>query len=154
MKQALASDPKYSKPQVASAGLDGTVRTWDPVDGSQIEQYGRLDPYDIAFPVGHKGPVKRVLMSPDSLRIISAGDDGKVKVWKTVAKHEKRVNYVSFTPDGTRAFTCSDDKTCRAFDVTTGTELTKIVGHTGGINMRWDSDVFGVEGLRVLGWRH
>lgn len=75
-------------------------------------------------------------MSPDSLRIISAGDDGTVKVWKTTAKHEKRVNYVSFTPDGTRAFTCSDDKTCRSFDVNTGTELTKIVGHTGGINMR------------------
>jgi WD40 repeat protein len=61
--------------------------------------------------------------------------DGRIKVWKLQAKHEKRINHVSFTPDGTRALTCSDDKTCRAFEVRTGTELTKIVGHTGSVKM-------------------
>jgi WD40 repeat protein len=36
------------------------------------------------------------------------------------------VNYASFSPDGQRIVTASDDKTARVWDAATGTELLKL----------------------------
>ena len=121
-------------PQVVSTGDDGTVRVWDTADGCQMDQYGRERPEQVTIPEGHKGVCNRCLLSKDCLRAISSGQDGFVKIWKMRGGHEKRINALSFTPDQTRVITCSADKTVRAFDVLSTTELTKIVGHVGPIN--------------------
>ena len=121
-------------PQVVSTGDDSTVRVWDTSDGCQMDQYGRDRPDQLSLPEGHKGAANRCLLTRDCLRAISSGVDGRVKVWKMLGGHEKRINSVAFTEDKTRIITCSDDKTVRSFDVVSTTELTKIVGHVGPIN--------------------
>eukprot|EP00961_Rhodomonas_salina_P004328 59401-Rhodomonas_salina.5 len=83
--------------QIVSCGEDGTVRMWDAneaLQGSQVKQNtGRSLAWhptanfvrsagveDEKWEAGHVGAVTRCLISPDCLRVISAGADKTVKV--------------------------------------------------------------------------
>jgi WD40 repeat protein/tetratricopeptide (TPR) repeat protein len=64
------------------------------------------------------------------------GGDGTVRPWRLpesevrlFAGHTGPVWGVSFSPDGQKALTTSDDKTVRLWDVTTGQELKRLTGH-------------------------
>ncbi|MBZ0290574.1 MAG: serine/threonine protein kinase, partial [Anaerolineae bacterium] len=56
--------------QLASAGLDKTVRLWDVASGQEI-----------AIMHGHSGWINAVTFSPDGGMIASGSDDGTVKLW-------------------------------------------------------------------------
>ncbi len=56
--------------QVATAGVDGVVRLWDPDTGEQ----------DLELR-GHGTNVQAVVFSPDGTRLASVGNDGLVRVW-------------------------------------------------------------------------
>ncbi|EKX45371.1 hypothetical protein GUITHDRAFT_71422 [Guillardia theta CCMP2712] len=118
-------------PQVISTSDDGTVRLWDTSDGSQIDQFS--DDSVGTSSQGHNGRCTRCLLSYDCLRAVSAGVDGAMKIWKVKVGHDKRINCVKFSADETRVITCSMDKTIRAFEVLSTTELAKIVGHVGPV---------------------
>lgn len=120
-------------PQVISSGEDATIRVWDMSDGSQLDQWGRLNRMQLQYAEGHVGSGRRCLLSHDCLRAVSSGDDGTVKIWKLKGGHEKQINFLSFTPDRTRVITCSNDKTVRSFEVLSSTEMTKSVGHVGPV---------------------
>jgi WD40 repeat protein/TPR repeat protein len=47
-----------------------------------------------------------------------------------LAGHSARVNYASFSPDGTRVVTASNDHTARIWDAAGGLELLQLEGHT------------------------
>lgn len=48
--------------------------------------------------------------------------------------HKKRVRQVSFSPDGLRLATASDDGTVRVWDLMTGNPLAVLKGHEGAVN--------------------
>ncbi|MET0728377.1 MAG: WD40 repeat domain-containing protein [Acidimicrobiales bacterium] len=83
--------------QIATAGVDGAVRLWDPDTEEQ----------DLELR-GHGTSVQGVVFSPDGTRLASVGNDGVVRVWALglddlVAIAERRL---------TRSFT---DEECRQF---------------------------------------
>jgi WD40 repeat protein len=57
-------------PLLVSAGVDGTVRLWDP-EAPQCLHVLR----------GHAGPVAAVGFSPDGALVVSAGSDATVRLW-------------------------------------------------------------------------
>ena len=47
--------------------------------------------------------------------------------------HQGTVTWLAFSPDGTRAFTSSSDKTARIWDAASGKEVRKLEGHTEAV---------------------
>ncbi|MFO0846525.1 MAG: nuclear transport factor 2 family protein, partial [Gemmataceae bacterium] len=124
---------------LASGGMDGTVRFWDPATGRQTKLLK-----------GHKGWVSHVSFSPDGRRLASGsmifsnavfaatGDwekstTGEVIVWDVASGRELRrfPGGISalFSPDGKRLGFPSG-RQAKVADVETGQELATITGHT------------------------
>jgi WD40 repeat protein/tRNA A-37 threonylcarbamoyl transferase component Bud32 len=82
--------------------------------------------------------------SPDATRLVSAGLDGKIKVWQVTAPqelvgftgHAGSIRGLAFSPDGQRLASASEDRTARVWDVTTGQQVLFLRGH--------EDDVLGV----------
>ena len=69
--------------------------------------------------------------------------------------HSCWVFSVSFSPDGSRIVSGSDDKTVRVWDSHTGAELMKLEGHAGGVrSVDWHGDkiVSGSDDWTVRVW--
>ena len=85
------------EPVLASAGLDGSVRLWDPVGGAQLRVL-----------TGHNGGVLALAWGSlsGSTVLISAGSDAIVRLWdprrfrEVVIKFENLLLDVSISPDG------------------------------------------------------
>ncbi len=60
--------------------------------------------------------------------------------------HREPVNCVSFSPDGTRIVSGSNDWTLRVWDAESGAELSKLRGHCGGVN----SVTYSPDGTRIV----
>lgn len=78
---------------------------------------------------GHSNRVWAAAFTPDSQRVITAGWDGKLRLWQagdgrelaTFSGHRNQVVWsVAVTPDGRRAVSASQDGTLRVWDLTTG----------------------------------
>jgi len=63
----------------------------------------------------------------------------------TLRGHERRVFSVSFSPDGKRIVSGSEDKTIKLWDLSTSAELMTLRGHEGGVGA-----VFGPNGKRIV----
>lgn len=81
---------------LATAGDDGTVRTWDPATGTET---ARL--------TGHRGAVEAVAVAPDGTWLASAGFDGTVRIWEresgqavTIMRTDGRLSACAWIPDG------------------------------------------------------
>ena len=83
-----------------------------------------------------------VAFSPDDRRLAVAGiigtwiydvRPGKTKELDLLAGHTDRVRYVSFSPDGNRIASASNDMTVRLYEVATGEHIAKLEGHTGPV---------------------
>ncbi|MER6312449.1 AAA family ATPase, partial [Streptomyces sp. NPDC001581] len=127
-------------PRLATAGDDGTVRTWDPTTGTQVGE-----------PLtGHDGTVRAVAVftaSDGTTRLAAGGGDGTVRIWdpttgtqvgEPLTGHDGHVDAVAaFTaPDGTtRLATGSGDGTVRIWNPTTGTQVGEpLTGHDGHVD--------------------
>lgn len=96
---------------------------------------------DDSRPSSHSAAVRRVAVSPDGARAVSASDDGSAMVWDLstmrsvlmLAGHDAAVTDVEFTRDGTRVITSSKDSTVRIWDLGGGKELSTLKGHEGEI---------------------
>jgi WD40 repeat protein len=117
--------------QLASAGLDGTVRLWDTVTGREDRTLH-----------GHSDEVFSVAFSADGKRLASTGVDGTVRLWDAATGREEQNlkahanwgNSVAFSPDGTLVASGSFDQTIKVWDVATGREvLPTLKGHTGRV---------------------
>ncbi|HTV78056.1 MAG TPA: protein kinase [Steroidobacteraceae bacterium] len=83
--------------------------------------------------------------TPDALNVFEAARaaDGAVLA---LTGHEARVNYASFSPDGTRVVTASNDHTARIWDAASGLELRRLTGHTEPLSCA----EFSPDGRRVI----
>jgi WD40 repeat protein/serine/threonine protein kinase len=102
---------------------------------------------------GHTGPVLKVAFSADGTRILSAGQDGSVRVWDaadgqsllTLSGLAAFATSVAFSSDGKRIAFASDDRTIRVCDVRTEKVLSTLTGHTRPIT----DMAFNHEGTRI-----
>ena len=106
---------------LATAGGDGTVRTW-AADGTAR-----------ATLTGHHGWMNAVAVAPDGTWLATAGDDGTVRTWAadgtaraTLTGHHGPVNAVAVAPDGTWLATAGGTVRTWAAD---GTPRATLTGH-------------------------
>ncbi|MEB3223274.1 MAG: WD40 repeat domain-containing protein, partial [Candidatus Sericytochromatia bacterium] len=102
---------------------------------------------------------RRLALSRDGRRVASVGYDSerrvyRLEVWdvdtgrllRTVATHREAINAVSFTADGGRLATASDDQTIAVWDVETGEAVPAFGGHRAAVRCV----AFGPGGTRVV----
>jgi WD40 repeat protein len=100
--------------RVVSADVDGTIRTWDPLDAE--------DPVVIGI---HSGGVERVTAGADGDTIASAGNDGTVRIWNAnrnaepvvLHGHHSAINDLAFSQDGKVVASAGYDGTAKVWDV-------------------------------------
>jgi eukaryotic-like serine/threonine-protein kinase len=89
---------------LATAGKDGTVRLWDPQNGTNRVTL-----------LGHTDEVNWVSFSPDGRILATTGNDRTVRLWDAatgqlksiLSNHDDEVVAVIFTPDGRRMISAS-----------------------------------------------
>src|SRR5437763_805723 len=90
---------------------------------------------------GHSGPINAIAWSPEGRRIVSASEDGTLRVWgldagselRTPASHTDAFFSVVVTPDGRRAVSASRDGTLKAWDLESGSLLRTLEGHSDSV---------------------
>jgi Flp pilus assembly protein TadD len=134
--------------RLASVGSDYTIRAWDAASGQQL--------------LTLKGWGERVTYSPDGRRVAAvAGLDRTVRIWDaasgqellTLKGHTDLVSDVSYSPDGRRLASASQDGTVRIWDAASGQELLTLRGPTSFVQ----SVAFSPDGRRLamaggVGW--
>jgi hypothetical protein len=88
---------------------------------------------------GHTGLINSAVFSPNGAKILTAGEDGKARLWDRDGKpldilegHTAPVKEAVFAPDGSRILTASRDSTARLWDPD-GKPLAILRGHTYGL---------------------
>ena len=95
-----------------------------------------------SFP-GHDGSVGQIALSRDGKKLVSGGTDREPRVWaldppqlvRTLPRHPGWVQGCDFSPGGEFVATGCRDGVIRIFDLATGGEQRKLVGHIG---RTWD----------------
>jgi WD40 repeat protein len=113
---------------IAAAGGDGTIVLW--------RRGGR----SIVL-TGHEGRVNAVHFSGDGTRIVSAGDDGVVRVWTetgalefALSEHVGGATDAVFSPGGTAIVTTDRARHVREWSATDGRLIRDLVGHFASVN--------------------
>ena len=91
--------------------------------------------------IGHEGVIGSTRFSPDGRFIVTASDDGTVRLWNAQTGQEVRqfighgaiVNAVTVSPDSRFLVSASADGTARIWDFASGAELRRIEGDSGTI---------------------
>ncbi len=137
-----ADDPKVigpfpDVPHLDDVAADGLMAIAGGDDRSHVVKV------DGGFDLGKASEIvvvdgTRPSLSPDGKRIATI-DDRKATVWQidggkqlaVLSGHEDEIRDVSFSPDGTRLVTASEDKTARIWDAVTGKLLMTLRGQHG-----------------------
>ncbi len=77
---------------------------------------------------GHQGTVLSISFSRDSRRVVTACEDGKVRIWsvpdwkllQTLSGHQGPVHWAEFSPDGNWVASGGEDKTVRIWSASDG----------------------------------
>ncbi len=159
--RSVASSPDGER--VLTGSGDKTARLWNAETGEEVQRF-----------VGHTGAVWSVGFSPDGERVLTGSLDETARLWNAETgeevqrfeghrwdnreptpsnfasrsgyKKEGSVRSVASSPDGERVLTGSGDKTARLWNVETGEEVQRFVGHGEGVS----SVAFSPDGERVL----
>lgn len=105
---------------------------------------------------GHAGAIQSLVFSQDDARVISAGDDGTIRIWdlRNPAQLELRrieglagkVMSLGTSSDGNQVIAGFADNVLRLYSVTDGMLLKEFSGHTGAIVSTgfWNGQVYSV----------
>jgi WD40 repeat protein len=141
--------------RLASAGQDSTVKVWLADTGDQVFTFrGVTQPHHVTWSpdstqlavrgeydvrvldlsrelpqfVGHTDTVVDAQWSPDGQRVVTAGQDGSVRMWNSAkgegtpvfGNYPNGAGFVSWSPDGTRFVTTGRLGLLRIWDVASG----------------------------------
>jgi WD40 repeat protein len=90
---------------------------------------------------GHGETIRAVAVAPDGSWLVSAGQDGMVRIWDaatgreqaTLVGHTGLTVAVAIAPDGTWLATGSVNRTVQVWEADTGTKRAALTGHTGWV---------------------
>jgi WD40 repeat protein len=108
---------------IASGGGDAVLRLW------RVDDLGRSSPKPQRELSGHEATIQQVqFLPPDSSRLVSAGDDGRIIVWNVKracpvqeSKVQKyRIYGIAMHPDGELVAAASGDGSVRLFSIAKG----------------------------------
>ena len=102
----------------------------------------------------HPARVHTAALSPDERRIVTASEDGVVRVWdgdgrgepRLLRGHADQVNAAAWSPDGRRIVSAASDQTVRVWDVDGDGEPLVLRGHTARVH----AASFSPDGRRVV----
>ncbi len=170
--------------QIVSAGADGTVRIWDVASGAAVRSLdgphgvcpvrgvqpdgrrssapvrrhgahlGCGERHSRAQPRGSYGSGQLCGVQPDGQQIVSAGDDGTVRIWdaasgtavRSLEGHTRSGSWsAAYSPDGKQIVSAGADGTVRIWDVASGAAVRSLEGHAGyvsvcGVQPGWAAD--------------
>src|SRR5262245_20501105 len=106
------------------------LRFWEVSTGVELDRFS-----------GHSSAVTCVAFAPRAARAASASRDGTLHVWNTIYRQssfsfrrpESPVLSMSFSPDGQRLLTGSEDCVVRVWDLRSGERLIRCEGHTAAV---------------------
>ena len=126
--------------EVLAASRDGSLRLWDRESGTLVREFTQ----ERGAPGGKERPggwVHACAFSPTGREVVSASEDGKLRLWdraagslvRTFEGHTGQVTACAFSPDGETILSASADRTLRLWDRATGQLLQTLEGHTGAV---------------------
>lgn len=135
---------------VATSSVDGSVRVCEIDAGCELARF-ETSVDRSRKNLTYAPDLRRLAFSPDAARL-AIGENDQVRVWDIGRKSEVirlegsgRVDSVSFSPDGRRLGTGTDDSTASLWDIATGTEIARLTGRSDEV---W-SVAFSPEGRRL-----
>jgi len=172
---------------LASADAGGTVVLWDPVKGTErlrlrmpggvghlafsadgrtlAGSYGMAHLWDVASgrelattAAAHKGAVTQVLFAPGGRTLVTASDDGTVRLWDPATGRQRRalqghgewVRAIALSGDGRTLASLGLGDRVRLWDLASGKPLRRWRGHGGGGGDR--SLAFALDGKTLASW--
>ena len=138
--------------RIATVSADGIARVWEAATGKCVAELE-----------GDERCINSAAFSPDGTRVVTASSDGTAFIW-SVETGESVSEFglglftsrtarglppsagPSFSPDGNRIVTATDEGTVCVWNAATGEPVTELKGHTGSIT----SASFSPDGTRIV----
>lgn len=136
-------------PIAVSGGEDDLGYLWNVEDGEELVKL-----------TGHADSVTSAAFSMEGSMVATGGMDGKIRVWRKVAKSERmgdwefltelqgpdEVMWLKWHPKGTVLLAGSNDSTVWLWQLPSGNTMHVLAGHTGAVN----AGAFTPDGKKIL----